>query len=175
MGADGKSEKKDKDSKHSKEKHKDKEKERHKSDKHKEHKHHKRRLDEDTHKGGAADTAPAGGEKKRRLPDEDADASTKRNGVAVDRPASSEGAAEAARPVAESRERPASFPPAADAPEGTQPAVQDAGGELSMSVEETNRYALAMQPVDWWAFCVAEHMSTCARQPLYFWRAQAAA
>lgn len=173
MGADGKSEKKDKDSKHSKEKHKDKEKGRHKSDKHKEHKHHKRRLDEDTHKGGAAD--PAGGEKKRRLPEEDADASTKQNGVTVDRPASGEGAAEAARPVAESRERPASFPPAADAPEGTQTAVQDAGGELSMSVEETNRYALAMQPVERCMSCVAEHVSTYTRHSLYFWRAQAAA
>ena len=37
-----------------------------------------------------------------------------------------------------------------------------------MSVEETNRYALAMQPVYWWASCVAEHMSTCARQPYVF-------
>ena len=137
MGADDKPEKREKASKHSAEKHKDRSKDKdrsqkeHKSSKeHKEHKHKRRAEDEPRRDEGRAS------DKRQKLPDEAPEAGAGRSGGAhaAEKQANGAGAAPSApKPAAGSE------PEAGPAPGAVKAQVQDAGGELSMSVEETNR------------------------------------
>lgn len=137
MGADDKPEKREKASKHSAEKHKDKSKDKdraqkeHKSSKeHKEHK-HKRRAEDEPRRDDARAS-----DKRQKLPDEAPEAGAGRSGGAhaAERQSNGAGAAPSAPKPAAGLE-----PEAGPAPSAVKAQVQDAGGELSMSIEETNR------------------------------------
>ena len=135
-------------SKHSTEKHKDKSKVRDRGQK--EHKSHKERKEQKEHKHKRrAEDEPRredGGrasEKRQKLPDEALEAGAGRSGDAqsADRQANgAEAAPSGPKPAAGSE------PEAGRAPGAVKPQVQDGGGELSMSVEETNRCVIASSP-----------------------------
>ena len=171
MGADDKPEKREKASKHSAEKHKDRSKDKdrgqkeHKSSKeHKEHK-HKRRAEDEPRRDDARAS-----DKRQKLPDEPPEAGAGRSGGAhaTERQANGAGAAPSAPKPDAGLE-----PEAGPAPGALKAQVQDAGGELSMSVEETNRcvicfkvgnvdrvlYSTCLQPC-----LLASTSETCLRQ-----------
>ena len=143
MGADDKPEKREKGSKHSAEKHKDRSKDKdrgqkeHKSSKeHKEHK-HKRQAEDEPRRDGARAS-----DKRQKLPGEAPDAGAGRSRAAhsAERQANGAEAAPGAPKPAAGLE-----PEAGPAPGAVKAQVHDAGGEVSMSVEETNRCVICIK------------------------------
>ena len=160
MGADDKPEKREKASTHGAEKHKDKSKDKdrgrkeHKSSKeHKEHK-HKRRAEDEPRRDDARAS-----DKRQKLPDEAPEAGAGRSdgAHAAERQANGAGAAPSAPKPAVGLE-----PGAGPAPVAVKAQVQDAGGELSMSVEETNRYLLCFKVGNMYKLPCSTRLQPCS-------------